>query len=451
VIRPSRVVSAGAFLVALAAVPVHAQQVAPDSSTRASGTAPAARDSATVPSRPKLDPSADTNSAQANYAYGIKAVYDNPAEAVRAFYWASRIDPSSGDAMYGLWTARLITMDDAKLDAYLERGRAKRTPSQLALDSLIYRAYEVNPFLFSSIDGALKRRTLEADASRIVPRLTPMQRIEFVERRMQEAEKHPELAYSEGRFQAALDAYAFQLYASRLFGEVRAKKNPSPKEKRYAEMVKVELGFSRADMHAKRARIFFQLHELDSASTEMTAALSAMEAQDSGAAQLLYLSKAIFDQSLGMIYEHDRRFDLAREAYGRALQEDLSYYPAHSRIAQLELEKGDTTSALSEMDLAVQLEPGDPALRYRYAEVLVHARRDAEAAQQLRKSIALDAYYGSPHLLLATIGDLEDYAAAAIDEYQRYVALAARNDPQLPRVKMRLAKLSASLASTQPH
>lgn len=413
--------------------------------------AQASRDSADISARPKLDSAADTNSAQANYAYGMKMVYDNPEEAVRAFYWASRIDPSSGDAMYALWTARLIMMSDAELDAYLERGKAMRTHSQLALDSLIYRAYEVNPFLFSSIDGALMRRTLQADASRIVPKLTEQKRSEFVARRMRDAENQPSIAYSEGRFQAALDAYAFQLEASLLFGEMRAKKNPSAKEKRYAEMVKVGLTYARADMHAKRGRIFFQLHQFDSASTEMTAALSAMEAQDSGAAQLLYLSKAIFDQSLGMIHEHDRRFDLARDAYGRALQEDLSYYPAHSRLAQLELEKGDTTSALSEMDLAVQLEPGDPALRYRYAEVLVHSRRDAEAAQQLRASIALDAYYGSPHLLLATIGDLEDYATDAIDEYQRYVALAARNDPQLPHVKMRLAKLSASVASTQPH
>lgn len=443
-------IAAGAVVLMSPALRLCAQNPA-DSGRAALTASPSARDSSAIPGRPRLDSAADSNSAQANYAYGMKMVYDNPEEAVRAFYWASRIDPSSGDALYALWTAKLITMSDAELDAYLDRGQAKRTHGQLALDSLIYRAYEVNPFLFSSIDGALMRRTLQADASRIVPRLTADQRSEFVARRMRAAENQPSIAYSEGRFQAALDAYAFQLEASRLFGEMRAKKNPNAKEKRYAEMVKVGLAYARADMHAKRARIFFQLHQLDSASTEMTAALSAMEAQDSGAAQLLYLSKAIFDQSLGMIHEHDRRFDLAREAYGRALQEDLSYYPAHSRIAQLELENGDTTNALSEMDLAVQLEPGDPTLRCRYAEVLVYARRDAEAAQQLRKAIALDAQYGSPHLLLATIGDLEGYTSDAIDEYQRYVALAARSDPQLPRVKMRLAKLSAGLASTQPH
>jgi Tfp pilus assembly protein PilF len=83
--------------------------------------------------------------------------------------------------------------------------------------------------------------------------------------------------------------------------------------------------------------------------------------------------------------------------------------------------------------------------------VLLNARHDADAAQQLRKAITLDPYYGPPHLLLATIGDFENYTSDAIVEYQSYVALAARSDPQLPRVKARLAKLTASMASTQPH
>ena len=436
---------------ALAAVPVHAQQAAPDSSAHASAAAPTARDSSAIPARPRLDSAADSNSAQTNYAYGMKMVYDNPEEAVRAFYWASRIDPSSGDALYALRTAKLIAMNDRELAAYLGYGHGKRTPEQLALDSLIYRAYAVNPFLFSSIDGALMRRSIEAEITTMFPTITPALLSRTIASRMQNAANKPWMAYTEGHFQAALDAYARQLEVSSYPGDAAAKKNPNAREKRYSEMRKIGRAYAEVEMHAQRARIFYQIHEFDSAGTEMTAAISLLQAQDSGDFALLYQSKAIFNQSLGMIYEHDRRFDLAREAYGRALQEDLSYYPAHSRLAQLELEKGDTTSALSEMDLAVQLEPGDPALRYRYAEVLVHARRDAEAAQQLRKSIALDAQYGSPHLLLATIGDFEGYATDAIDEYQRYVALAARNDPQLPRVRMRLTKLSAGLASTQPH
>jgi len=428
----------------LAAMPARTQR--PDTGARA-------MDTAAIPTRPKLDSGADSNSAQTNYAYGMKRIDDDPEESVRAFYWASRIDPTSGDAMYALWTAKLDAMSDSQLASYLGHGRAheKRTEMQLELDSLIYRAYVVNPFLFSSLDRALMKRTIEAEIGTLNPKMKPALKARVVAQRVHAAAAQPSIAYSQGRFQEALDSYAFELYASKLFGEPPAKKKPSAKDKQYAEMVKVGLAFERVDLHAKRARIFFQLHELDSASSEMTAAISILQAQDSGSFQPIYLSKAIFDEYLGIIYEHDKRLDLAREAYARALQEDLSFYAAHNRLAGLELEQGDTANALTNMDLAVQLEPRDPALRYRYAEVLLNARHDAEASQQLRKAIELDPYYGSPHLLLATMGDFENYTADAIAEYQQYIALAARSDPQLPRIKARLAKLTSSVASTQPH
>lgn len=437
---------AAALLVAVVAVSARAQRA--DSGAHG-------LDSTAIPARPKLDAGADTNSAQANYAYGMSRIYDSPMESVRAFYWASRIDPSSGDALYGLWTAKLIAMGDRDLESYFGRNRGKRTAGQLALDSLIQHAFAVNPFLFSSIDGALMRRRIEATIYLAFPKMPIGQQEDIVAGKMRAAEYRPAIAYAEGRFQTALNGYAFELGlygdASKMAKKKNAKWKPNAKEKEFIEIMKMEAAYSQVDIHAKRARIFFHLHELDSASTEMTAALSLLQAQDSGAAQLLYMSKATFEQSLGMIYEHDRRFDLAREAYGRALQEDLSYYAAHNLIAALDLEQSDTTSALSEMDLAVQLQPRDPALRYRFAEVLVSARRDADAAQQLRKAIALDPYYGPPHLLLATMGDLENYTSDAITEYQSYIALAARSDPQLPRVKARLAKLTEGLASTQSH
>jgi hypothetical protein len=83
--------------------------------------------------------------------------------------------------------------------------------------------------------------------------------------------------------------------------------------------------------------------------------------------------------------------------------------------------------------------------------MLVSARRDAEAAQQLIRAIALDPYYGSPRLMLAMMSDVESYTDDAIAEYKAYIALAARSEPQLPRVKARLAKLTEGLASTQSH
>jgi tetratricopeptide (TPR) repeat protein len=433
----SRTMVVALIAAALTIAPVRAQQPASDT--------------ASSPARPKLAPGADSNNAQANFVYGMKMVYENVDESVRAFYWASRIDPSSGDALYALRSAKLIAMSDSALAAYMTAGRGKRTPEQLALDSLIYRAYAINPFLFSSIDALLMRRTIEAEIISVYPKITPALLAQTVGHRMRAAANTPWMAYTEGNFQAALDAYGRELADTSYRALDVARKNPNPKEKRYAELRKMGHAYATVAMHAQRARIFYQVHEFDSAGMEMTAAIALLQAQDSGNAVLIYQSKAIFDQSLGMIYEHDGRFDLAREAYGHALQEDLSYYAAHGRLAQLELAQGDTTGALSEMELAVQLEPGDPVLRYRYADVLVHARRDADAAQQLRKAIVLDPYYGPPHLLLATIGDLESYTSDAIAEYQRYADLAAKNDVQLARVKMRLAKLTAGMASSQPH
>ena len=130
------------------------------------------------------------------------------------------------------------------------------------------------------------------------------------------------------------------------------------------------------------------------------------------------------------------------------MTEDLSYYSAHSHLAQLQLTQGDTAAAVTEMDLAVQLQPNDPALRYGYAVVLVQVGRDADAVQQLMKSIAADQYYAAPRLLLARISDVEQYTEEAVKGYQDYVALAPRSDPQLATVKTRLVALTSTVATT---
>ena len=100
------------------------------------------------------------------------------------------------------------------------------------------------------------------------------------------------------------------------------------------------------------------------------------------------------------------------------------------------------------MDLAVQLQPDDPTLRYRYAEVLVRAKRDGDAAAQLRKAIALDPWYGRPHLLMARIADVEQYTDDAITEYKAFLAVASKTDHQLLIARVRLSKLT-TIASSQ--
>ena len=47
-------------------------------------------------------PGADTNDARSYYQYGVRMIDSKPEESVRAFYWASRIDPSSGEVLYAM-------------------------------------------------------------------------------------------------------------------------------------------------------------------------------------------------------------------------------------------------------------------------------------------------------------------------------------------------------------
>jgi predicted Zn-dependent protease len=238
------------------------------------------------------------------------------------------------------------------------------------------------------------------------------------------------MAYAEARLPDALADYAKELNS----------KGRNKKEHKEED----------SEIHAERARIFYLMGNMDSARTEMTAAVDAMREQDKKEVVLLYESKAMYEQSLGMIQEHANHPDEAREAYGQALTEDLSYYAAHSHMADLELAKGDTAGAVTELDLAIQLQPNDPVLRFAYARALVQARRDGDAATQLLKAIELDPYFAAPHLLLARIADAEQYTEDAVTQYQQFATIAARVDPDLPAARDRLAKLTAIAATPKP-
>jgi hypothetical protein len=76
-----------------------------------------AQKSTKIPTRPRLDPGADTNDARSYYQYGVRMLEGKPEESVRAFYWASRIDPSSGEVLYAMSVAGLMAMSkDALID-----------------------------------------------------------------------------------------------------------------------------------------------------------------------------------------------------------------------------------------------------------------------------------------------------------------------------------------------
>jgi tetratricopeptide (TPR) repeat protein len=389
----------------------------------------AAQKAPKIPTRPRLDPGADTNDARSYYQYGVRQISSKPEESVRAFYWASRIDPSSGEVLYAMRAAGLMAMSSDALVDYLDYSAKKRKPEYLALDSLLYRAYTINPFLYRSLDQQLTRRILEAEIRNENPSIDGAELNLFILRVLQDSRQTGWQSYALARFPEALDDYARQL---KTLDKTKNKRNKREHEDDASEI------------HAERSRIFYLIGNMDSALTEMSAAMAGLSERDAKETVILYESKAMYEESLGMIHERAKHPDLAREAYAHALEEDLAYYAAHSKMASLQLEQGDTASAITEMELAVQLQPDDPVLRYDYAMTLVRARRDGEAATQLGKSIAADSFYAPPHMLLARMADVEQYTEDAVKEYQLFLSLAARSDPQVALAKTRLAALAAA-------
>src|SRR5206468_1033347 len=124
------------------------------------------------------------------------------------------------------------------------------------------------------------------------------------------------------------------------------------------------------ELRAERGRLLVQIGEADSALTELTQALDELRRADKKDLVYVYDSKALLEHSIGLVQQRLGNGAAAKEAFGRALTEDLSYFPAHMQLAYLGLGTKDTATALSEMDLAVQIRPGDPTLRFTYGYAL---------------------------------------------------------------------------------
>jgi tetratricopeptide (TPR) repeat protein len=214
----------------------------------------------------------------------------------------------------------------------------------------------------------------------------------------------------------------------------------------YADAIKQNKDKDDYELHAERARIFTLLGNVDSALAQMTIAVDQMRKQDTKKLVFVYESKAIYEQSIGMLQESQGNLDAAREAYGQALAEDLSYYPVHVRLGGLAFAKGDTATGLNEIDLAVQLKGDDPVLRYRYGYALVLAGKDSAAEQQMRKAIELEPYYAAPYQLLGRILDAHNRPAEAIEQYQQFLARAPRSDQQVQWTEQRIALLKSKTA-----
>jgi tetratricopeptide repeat protein len=343
-----------------------------------------------IPRRPKLDASLDTNSASAYYFFGLQELRARPDRAADAFYWASRLEPGWADPLYGRRTALLLTDRRRLIDFILGKEYVHQSAEVRRADSLFYFALLQNPFLHRALDRVLIEQFIEE--------LTG-------ERPFGNwARDNPDMAAwfanSKGEFGTAGPYYSEAI-----------KRKPKA-----------------FWLRGERARNYFMMGQYDSSLTDMSVVLDSLRRREDKKVVVFYQSKAMYEYSIGMIHIQRQDLAAARDAFGRALAEDLSFYMAHARLAEVAFALGDTASALTELDLAVQLAAGDPSLRYRYGQLLLGLAKHDAAADQFQKAIAADSDYAAPYAQYARLLDAYGDKERALATYQEYLARAARSD-----------------------
>jgi len=376
--------------------------------------------------RPRLRDVTDTNDAQAYYNHGLAMVDRDPSEAAAAFYWAARINPAWGEPLYAR-RAALLMNDRGMLNRLFEsKRRDLNSPEFQRLDSLQLRALMLSPFLYRRLDQAMFMSYIRENvrrSSRMSGGNDPS-RVELdysIEEYLRSGGPWMRgwVAYGRGNFSAALKNYEMA------YGQARDK----------------------SGVRLERARIFGMIGQADSAVSEMRLALTELRKQDQKDLVVFYDSKAMAEYSIAVLLEGAGDTDGAREAYGQALQEDLSYYPAHMRLGLLALGTKDTVTALSELALAAQLAADEPYIRYTNGWVLGVATRYAESVAELQKAVELEPYYALPYLRLGQVYEMMGKAPEAAASYQGFLDHASKIDPQRESAVTRLADVKDFLTT----
>jgi tetratricopeptide (TPR) repeat protein len=291
------------------------------------------------------------------------------------------------------------------------------------IDSLYLQALTLNPFFGHELDRFMLRGIIHE----LAESMSPGSGVSSGELRMMLDQSinsaSPSLrawvAYTEGDYDDAEHFY------DQAIGQARSKRE-------------------KASLLTDRGRLYFQRGKSDLALADLTQALDEMRKADAKDLIYVYESKALAEQSVGIIQKRLGNTTAAREAFARSLQEDLSYAPAHVETAMLALDAKDTVTALSEMDLAVQIKPADAGLRYLYGFTLSEVGRPAEAQQQLEKAAALDPVYAAPRFALAKVFEAQKKPQEAIASYRAFLLIAAQNDLRRNEAEARVAALATA-------
>lgn len=378
----------------------------------------------TRPARPRLAAEADSNDAAAYYSRGVSLLPRYAEEAAAAFYWASEIDPRSAAALYGRHAALLMADGLRSLDYHGLTRRPRHPADMMHVDSLYYRALMLDPFVQRRFEREVMRvmiaswlvggdtRQINEQAELNYYSNLVMQQLTSVFR----ARVHA----ADGRIDDAIREY-----------DAALRENRSRQE-------------SRRWIHHERGRVYAIGGRDSLAHAELRAAIEAEERRQQRELVRVYSSKALLEHSRGVLFERSGDPLAAREAYARALTEDLSYHPAHMRLATLALADGDTATALAEMALAAETAPDDAATRFAYGSLLVQVESWAAAAAEFSAATELAPLFADAWLLLGAARHRQGDLPGALEAYRGFVERARRADPRREQVAAGLAQMEGS-------
>ena len=372
--------------------------------------------------RPALPAGADTNDADFYLNEGSRLLSRAPQKAVAYFRTAAALDPQSAEAPYGERIA--ILLSDRNRLLYYWRGDRKvhESPEIQRADSLQSLALTRAPLFFRRYDRALLDAIFEAAINRSA-RSSGMN-----------GEETAEWKFEFDKWINSNDAPPY-LRAWFAYGAG----DFSRATKLYAEAIKRARKTERGDLYAERARAFAHMGALDSAIESFRASMAADSARDRDRLVMALQSRAEMEHVLGALLEGKGDLAGAREAYERALVQDLAYYPAHVALGTLAYERHDTTSAVHEMREAAQLATHDATAHYLFGLVLATTGSVAEGVTELTKAIDLAPHWAEPHLLLARLHDAADMREEAVPYWRAFLARAPQRHPGHAMAEQRLS------------
>jgi predicted Zn-dependent protease len=116
----------------------------------------------------------------------------------------------------------------------------------------------------------------------------------------------------------------------------------------------------------------------------------------------------------------------------------------------LALSTGDTATALSELDLAVQIAGDEPFLRYVYGFALASLGKFPEAKEHLTKANELEPYFALPYVVLGQVSERLGDGKAAQAAYSAFLAKSSLKETQREFASSRLKEINEILSATPP-